>query len=205
MSSAKKAAPTSGKGQQSSVRAFFSDLRKKRIIEILAAFIGGGWLIYEIVHWVLVAHYHFPEKLLDITLFTILGSLLCTLIWRWFSGREKSRKFKLERIAIPLVILITILLDINLILKFKGSESEAIPAPKWKNSIAVIPFVDMSPNKDQEYFCDGMTEELINRLSNIRESQSSGQNVRFYVQRKSRGYPRNRPEARCTDSARRKY
>jgi len=27
----------------------------------------------------------------------------------------------------------------------------------------------MSPQKDQEYFCDGMTEELINRLSNIKE------------------------------------
>ncbi len=34
-------------------------------------------------------------------------------------------------------------------------------------SIAVLPFVDMSPQKDQEYFCDGMTEEIINRLANI--------------------------------------
>lgn len=36
-------------------------------------------------------------------------------------------------------------------------------------SIAVLPFVDMSPQKDQDYFCDGITEELINRLSNIKE------------------------------------
>ena len=36
-------------------------------------------------------------------------------------------------------------------------------------SIAVLPFVDMSPQKDQEYFCDGMTEELLNRLSGIME------------------------------------
>jgi TolB-like protein/predicted Ser/Thr protein kinase len=40
--------------------------------------------------------------------------------------------------------------------------------PPEEKSIAVIPFVDMSPQQDQEYFCDGMTEELINRLSNIR-------------------------------------
>jgi TolB-like protein len=38
-----------------------------------------------------------------------------------------------------------------------------------ERSIAVIPFVDMSPQGDQGYFCDGMTEELINRLSNIRD------------------------------------
>jgi serine/threonine-protein kinase len=34
-------------------------------------------------------------------------------------------------------------------------------------SIAVLPFADMSPNKDQEYFCDGITEELINTLAKI--------------------------------------
>jgi serine/threonine protein kinase/tetratricopeptide (TPR) repeat protein len=36
-------------------------------------------------------------------------------------------------------------------------------------SIAVLPFVDMSPQKDQEYFCDGMAEELINALGKIAE------------------------------------
>lgn len=35
------------------------------------------------------------------------------------------------------------------------------------NSIAVLPFADHSPNRDQEYFCDGMTEELINALTKL--------------------------------------
>ncbi len=34
-------------------------------------------------------------------------------------------------------------------------------------SIAVLPFADMSPEKDQEYFCDGIAEELINDLARI--------------------------------------
>jgi len=157
------------KPMSSALKTFFSVLRKKRIIEILAAFIGGGWLIIEIVHFVLIGHYHFPEKTLDITIITLFSVLLCTLIWRWFSGRERPRKFKLELVLIPLVVLVTVLLDINLLLHLKAPESETAPASKWKNSIAVLPFVDMSPQKDQEYFCDGMTEELINRLSNIKE------------------------------------
>lgn len=40
--------------------------------------------------------------------------------------------------------------------------------PNDKTSIAVLPFVDMSPNKDQEYFCDGIAEELINALVHIK-------------------------------------
>jgi serine/threonine protein kinase/Tfp pilus assembly protein PilF len=38
---------------------------------------------------------------------------------------------------------------------------------KWKKSIAVLPFADLSPDRDQEYFCDGLAEELINSLSHI--------------------------------------
>jgi serine/threonine-protein kinase len=35
------------------------------------------------------------------------------------------------------------------------------------SSIAVLPFADLSPGRDQEYFCDGMTEEIIDALSKI--------------------------------------
>jgi adenylate cyclase len=171
--------------KESRFRALFAKLRKRRIIETLAAFIGGGWLIIEVVERLLVSHYHFPEKTIDITVVTLIGGLLCTLIWRWFSGREKPRKFKLELVLIPLVLIITLLLDINLLLHLKGPESETFPPPKWKNSIAVLPFVDMSPQKDQEYFCDGMTEELINRLSNIKELKVPARTSAFFFKGKA--------------------
>ncbi len=34
-------------------------------------------------------------------------------------------------------------------------------------SLVVLPFTDLSPQKDQEYFCDGLTEDLINGLSKL--------------------------------------
>jgi TolB-like protein/Tfp pilus assembly protein PilF/predicted Ser/Thr protein kinase len=37
----------------------------------------------------------------------------------------------------------------------------------WQNSIAVLPFRDYSPKGDQEYFCDGMTEAIIGKLSGL--------------------------------------
>ena len=49
-----------------------------------------------------------------------------------------------------------------------ASETLATPAaPRMQASIAVLPFRDMSPEKDQEYFCDGMAEEIINALVRI--------------------------------------
>ena len=100
----------------SSTGSFFARLRRKRIPEILAGFIGGGWLILEFVHWILIDHYHFPENLLDITFITLLCALACTLVWRLFGGAErKRRKLKVERLLIPLFILVAVYLDIRLI------------------------------------------------------------------------------------------
>lgn len=41
------------------------------------------------------------------------------------------------------------------------------PAARVVSSIAVLPFVDMSPSQDQEYLCDGLAEELINALTQV--------------------------------------
>jgi len=46
-------------------------------------------------------------------------------------------------------------------------------------SIAVLPFADMSPAGDQEYFADGMTEELLNALAKIRELRVGGRTSSF--------------------------
>jgi len=43
----------------------------------------------------------------------------------------------------------------------------ATPLTTTKKSIAVLPFADMSPQKDQDYFCEGIAEEIINALSKI--------------------------------------
>ncbi len=76
----------------------------------------------------------------------------------------KERK-KIKKIALIIGGGIIVLVIIVLAYFFLLPKS----VPTQEKSIAVLPFVDMSPQKDQEYFCDGMTEELINRLSNIQE------------------------------------
>jgi TolB-like protein/Flp pilus assembly protein TadD len=50
------------------------------------------------------------------------------------------------------------------------------------HSIAVLPFVNMSEDKEQEYFSDGLTEELLNSLSRIGELQVSARTSSFSFQ-----------------------
>jgi TolB-like protein len=47
--------------------------------------------------------------------------------------------------------------------------STSAPAISTRKSIAVLPFTDLSPERDQSHFCDGIAEELINTLTRIPE------------------------------------
>jgi serine/threonine protein kinase len=61
--------------------------------------------------------------------------------------------------------------ELHSVLGHIGEEhgAQIIAKPKWKHSIAVLPFADLSPNRDQEYFCDGIAEELINAATKIKD------------------------------------
>jgi TolB-like protein len=57
--------------------------------------------------------------------------------------------------------------------------AEALAADKSVPSIAVLPFVDMSPQKDQGYFTDGLAEDLINALTQIKELRVAARTSSF--------------------------
>ncbi len=51
-------------------------------------------------------------------------------------------------------------------LRVTTTRRRAVPVPD--PTIAVLPFVDMSPDSDQEYFCDGISEEITNALTTVK-------------------------------------
>ena len=216
--------------RQSHFKTFLTKLRKRHIIETFAGFIAGGWLFLEFVDRILIAHYELNKKWLDVSFVTLLGALLCIILWRWFSSTEKRPgNIKVEVLIVPLIILITLTIDLTLVFQIAGMPPRTLlisfiafllgiawtvfKSLKWaaispesskketqaerpamfgtakslesKSSIAVLPFVDMSPQKDQEYFCDGMTEELINRLTNIRELRVPARTSAFMFKEKA--------------------
>jgi hypothetical protein len=70
-------------------------------------------------------------------------------------------------------------------------QTQILPAPKTAqtgsyNSIAVLPFSNLSADPDNEYFCDGLAEELLGALTKIRESESGSALVNVFVQRSQR-------------------
>lgn len=50
-----------------------------------------------------------------------------------------------------------------------GAVTLRLPGSAPRTSIAVLPFEDMSPSKDQEYLCDGIAEEILRALSRVQD------------------------------------
>jgi TolB-like protein/Tfp pilus assembly protein PilF len=66
----------------------------------------------------------------------------------------------------------------------KDANTETDPA-----SIAVLPFADLSPNKDQEYFSDGMAEEILNVLVKVQGLSVSSRTSSFQFKGRELGIP----------------
>jgi len=192
--------------KESGFRALLYKLRKRHIIETLAAFIGGGWLLVEVVERLLVGHYKFPEKTIDLTVASVVGALLAILVWRWFRSTEKRPgNIKVEVLLVPLIILTTGAIDLNFILQIagipgmtlwlgivvfvlgvvwvvykslqwaaampesgiKGAGASSSTTVTEQASIVVLPFENLSADKENEYFSDGLAEDIIDALTQV--------------------------------------
>ena len=95
-------------------------------------------------------------------------------------------------VAIGLLVLGAIVAAFMIVSRRPTTSLTAIP----EKSIAVLPFVDMSAGKDQEYFSDGISEELLNLLAKIPQLQVTARTSSFAFKGKEVGSRRSR--ARCT-------
>jgi TolB-like protein/tetratricopeptide (TPR) repeat protein len=71
----------------------------------------------------------------------------------------------------------------------RNQASSPTAATQIEKSIAVLPFVDMSEKKDQEYFGDGMAEEIIDLLAKVPDLRVPARTSSFYFKGKSTKIP----------------
>jgi TolB-like protein len=94
-------------------------------------------------------------------------------------------------LAVVAVALVALLADRVWLAKHATTESPATAATNVLNdkSIAVLPFTDMSEKHDQEYFSDGMAEEIIDLLVKVPELKVPARTSSFYFKGKATKIP----------------
>jgi TolB-like protein len=97
--------------------------------------------------------------------------------------KRKPSYLTIRRLTAAAVFLIAAALVAGVMVRYWPSKQAGSQAPVFaaisEKSIAVLPFVDMSEKKDQEYFADGMAEEIQNILAKLPQLRVLGRASSF--------------------------
>jgi adenylate cyclase len=139
-------------GDPNKLSQFWPELKRRRVIRIIIVYAAAGFAIIEFVD-IVTEPLNLPDWALALVIILVAIGFPFAIIFSWIfditpKGIKKTKPIKLAN--------------------KKGEDViESDKESRFDNSIAVLPFQDMSPQKDQEYFCDGMTEEIINALTHV--------------------------------------
>jgi TolB-like protein/DNA-binding winged helix-turn-helix (wHTH) protein len=94
-------------------------------------------------------------------------------------GHRSSRSGTILKIGIPALLALVLVAAVLYTGAFRTTEPASAYSPP-PHSVAVLPFVNMSGDPTQEYFSDGLSEELLNALSRIDDLQVAAQTSSFH-------------------------
>jgi serine/threonine protein kinase/Tfp pilus assembly protein PilF len=93
-------------------------------------------------------------------------------------SKKITVEFTPRRLLIPVLALVAIVAVVIALIKFLPKKG-LLPSQNRPQSIAVLPFTDLSPDKDQAVWCEGIAETLLNALVNVKGLQVRGKHSSF--------------------------
>ncbi|HET7842593.1 MAG TPA: tetratricopeptide repeat protein, partial [Xanthomonadales bacterium] len=153
----------------------WEELKRRRVVRAALSYAVGVFVVLQLAE-ITFEPLGVPRWVMRWTILAaILGFPVVMSVAWWFDATRSglardgtpARKGTARLFAVVVVLLTTLALAVWLARseRFEDSARPASDAPP--NSIAVLPFNDMSPNKDQRWFADGVAEELLDRLARI--------------------------------------
>jgi len=163
------------------ISRFWKELKRRRVIHLITVYASVSFIIIELTNNV-IEPLKLPERLSAIVIISLAIGFPIAIILSWIfdvtpAGIEKTKSSKgqeAEKVVTPnswrIATYVSIVIIVGLILfNVLGQGLATSDSSRYTNSIVVLPFLDLSPQKDQEYFCDGMSEEIINVLAQVEE------------------------------------
>src|SRR5438552_7860678 len=158
------------------LRKFFAELKRRNVYKVAVAYAIVGWLVMQIAATVVPA-LHLSDAITSaVVLLVILGfPIALILAWafeltpeglkRTEFADELPTKAPRNRAWIYVVIVAgATSVGVFFLGRYTATSKQRGLTELPAKSIAVLPFVDLSQAKDQEYFCDGISEEILDAL-----------------------------------------
>ena len=171
---------------------FFARLKQRKLVQWTLAYVAFAFALIQVLD-VVAGSYDWPHSAMHVVFGLLALGFVIALVLAWYHG-EKGR----QRVSGAELLLIALVLAIGggLLWRFgslpspaggsaaaqrdrRSAPANARTLPALAKSIAVLPLLNESGDPKQDYFSDGLSEELISALGQVRALKVIGRNSSF--------------------------
>ena len=165
------------------MQKFLSELQRRKVLRVASGYVVAGWVILQVA-LSLQSAMKLPDWFSTVIVSLLIIGFPIAVVVSWFfeftpDGIKRTvpsgevARFKPQTTDFALAAaLVLVLAAVVVQLTTPQAAVTVAAAPRGESSvsaasIAVLPFADLSPAKDQEYFSQGIAEEILNVLANV--------------------------------------
>ena len=167
-------------------------LRERKLVQWALAYLAVAWVLLQVLDMV-AQRFGWQDGLMRGLIVAVGVGFFIALLLAWYHGERGAQK-----VSGTELLILALLLSIGGAMLWHFTRNAPVStadAPSAsaatasmlanKKSIAVLPFTDLSPTHDQEYFSDGMAEELLNALAKVKDLKVAGRTSSFQYKGKN--------------------
>jgi len=184
---------------------FTKELRRRRVFATAGLYIVGAWLVMQAAD-VFFPGWGIPDSGINLLLVAAVTGFPLALVFGWFfnitvhgirrtmpdgpNGTGEPRPLRINDYLVFAVLLLVagviVSYAVNGILALPRTAATGVEdridlelIEKLPNSIAVLPFANVSDDPSNEFFCDGISEEILHKLGEFRNLHVIGRTSSF--------------------------
>jgi len=160
---------------------FWHELKRRKVIRVIPVYAAASFILLELVD-ILTEPLRLPEWTINLVLVLLCIGFVISIIFSWVydltpEGVQKTKPVKEEqKVEKPstsnvwkVATYVSVVIIVGLLItNIFGSKKLTEDLTELGKSIAVLPFKNFSAELDQEFMCDGLTDEIINHLYKIK-------------------------------------
>ena len=178
------------------ISKLYKELRRRNVFRVTTVYLIASWILIQIAETTFPA-LNLPDWTVTFVVVLLAMGFPIAVIFAWAfeltpDGLKKTTQVNPAESVTPATgqrinyMIIASLAIAVFVLAFthngsNSNDNEAAPsAGHAKQSIAVLPFVNMSDDNQNEFFSDGLSEELLNVLAQVEGLQVAGRTSSFH-------------------------
>jgi TolB-like protein len=168
------------------VEEFFARLKEHKLVQWTLGYMAVSFALIPVLD-IIASRFGWPQTAVRCIIIALATGFFMMLVVAWYHGeRGAERITRTEHAWLALLLVLGVLAmwrigpakEAPAAEAHEGTSTSAV-AIKQK-SIAVLAFTDLSPAHDQAYFSDGMSEEILNALAQVKDLKVAGRTSSFY-------------------------